>query len=770
MSKSVFLLFLMTTCLVSCNVEFPLKDETTLSIIDFSPKTGGERTLVIVTGKNFSTLIDNTQIKIGNYSIKPMTTNATELSFLIPVGMPAGDYNISVLVDGKEVVSSTKFNVDPSKPGNGFVNNDQVPITSQIVNTCFLGTGQANIHPRLFFSTADIQRIKLLVLTDVAAKAAYDEIIKNANTLLSQSLYKYGLDGANLRISGIHPVGSEVIPALVLAYQFTGDTRYAKRCWDQLVEMMTWPDWGANRHFLDVGIGSKGVAMAYDGMYDYLSASQRTQLVAAARKFALEPGLSQMLGNTSVWAWHLSSDNWNGICHGGLIDLALSMYETDNQFMSNVISIATNGMTPYLKSFEPDGASEEGIAYWDYGLINTCLCFDAMTHVLSTTYGLAEQPGFSKTGWFPFLITGPAGTASIGDDDLYNGKAYKFLSRFWFAKHFKDANLAKSQYEATISKQGAKLNGWIDLFNYDPTLVSQGQLTAMPLNGRVRGLNYMFVRENDTDESCYIGMHDGDNNASHGHLDAGNIFLHAKGEVFVTGSLGNTHPYPADYFDVTSPDYFSAPTHEAPKTGRYYYYRVKTEGKSCLVFNPDARPMQNPLGLAVEEQDASDAEGAYYVTNLTSNYSRDVSSYRRGIKINRIKKVISVQDEFTTQITSTVYWLIHTAAIVAVNASNKKIAKLTIGTKSIYAIIKSPAEAQFEYVPGSTNSINYLTETKPIFSTIMSGKDQSNGIYGKLQFKLSGIIGTKTLRVDFVDDTSVLVSDIVSFSKWTPNN
>ena len=753
-----------------CTVDLPINAEKALSITDFSPKTGGEKTAVVVNGKNFATSPELLQVKMGNYSMKPLTVSALQLTFLIPEGIPTGEYNIRVLVDGKEVTSSEKFIVDTNIPGSDFINNYKVPITSLIVNTCFVGTGQNNIHPRLFFSSSDIQRIKSLIQTDIAAKAAYDEIIKNANTYLTQSLYKYGLDAAKLRISGIHPVGSEVIPALVLAYQFTGDTRYAKRCWDQLAEMLTWPDWGANRHFLDVGIGSKGVAMAYDGLYDYLSISQKSQLVAAARKYALEPGLLQMTGNTSVWAWYQSTDNWNGICHGGLIDLALSMYETDNQFMSNVISYAANGMILYMKSFEPDGASEEGIAYWDYGLINTCLCFDAMTHVLSTTYGLAEQPGFAKTGWFPFLVTGPAGTASIGDDDLYNGKAYKYLSRFWFAKHFNDANLAKVQYQATISKLGNKLNGWNDLFNYDPSLVSQGQLTAMPMTGHVRGLNYMFVRENETDESYYIGMHDGDNNASHGHLDAGNFFLHAKGEVFATGSLGNTHPYPADYFDITSPDYFSDPTNIAPKTGRFYYYRIRTEGKSCLVFNPDARPMQNPLGIAIEEKDASSAEGAYYVTNLTPNYCRDVSSYRRGIKINRTSRVTTVQDEFTTKATSTVYWLMHTAAIVSVISSNKKIAKLTIGAKSIYAILKSPVDAEFEYISSSTKSINYLEETKPVFSTIMSVEDQNNGTYGKLQFKLTGINGSKTIRVDFVDEISTTVPDLVSFTNWNIGN
>jgi len=666
----------------------------------------------------------------------------------------------NILLENKDVHSNVEHFVCPEK----------VPITPQIVNTCFLRNGQLNIHPRLFFNKSDIVRIKALILTDKAAKAAYDEIIEHANKYLSDQIYKYGLDGGKLRIGGIHPIGNEVLPELVLAYQFTGDERFARRCWDQLAEMMTWPDWGANRHFLDVGIGSKGVALAYDGLSDYLSADQKNQLVSAARKFALEPGLSQMKGGRSVWPWYMSKNNWNGICHSGLIDLAISMYETDNDFMGSVISSAANRIPLYMKSFEPDGASEEGIAYWDYGLINTCLCFDAMTRSLGTTYGLSDEPGFKKTGWFPFLVTGPAGTASIGDDNIYNSKKDNYLSRFWFAKQFQDANLAKAQYQATISKKGLKLNDWLDLLNYDPMLISKGHGIVTPMNGHIKGLNYMFVRENETDESYYIGMHDGDNNAGHGHLDAGSFFLHAKGQVFVTGTLGTTRPYPGDYFSATKPDYFSDPTTLTSTPGRFYYYRVRTEGKSCLVFNPDARPMQNPLGVAIEEKDANDSNGGYYITNLTPIYNRDVTSYRRGIKLNRIKKITSVQDEFTTKKASTVYCLIHTAAIISINSTNKKIAKMTIGNKSIYAIIKSPANAEFEYVPASNDKVNYLEETKPVFSTIMSGKDLLNGKYGKLQFKLTGVSEKLTARVDFVDEITTKVPELISLTNWNTSN
>jgi hypothetical protein len=127
-----------------------------------------------------------------------------------------------------------------------------------------------------------------------------------------------------------------------------------------------------------------------------------------------------------------------------------------------------------MESLGPDGASEEGMSYWSYGLTNTFLAFESMKRVLSTTYGLAEQPGFRKTGMFPYMVSGPVGTATFGDDYLYNGKENRFLSHFWFSNYFKDAPMAKAHYDACVSvnaNRTVKMNGWMDLLFYPKELL-----------------------------------------------------------------------------------------------------------------------------------------------------------------------------------------------------------------------------------------------------------------------------------------------------------
>ena len=652
-----------------------------------------------------------------------------------------------------------------------------LPLSAAQVNGAFEFTKLKGIHPRLLYTSAEITQIGSQSQTDVVAKPTYVDVIARADALIGSALLDYGLDAANLRITNIHTIGNDHIPYLVLAYQFTKNVKYAARAWDQLNRMCTYPDWGANRHFLDAGIAAKAVALAYDGLYDYLTPIQRTQLYNAVRTFVLAPGKNQIDNGTGVFRWYDTKDNWNGICHGGMIMAALATYEMDSSFNSSVISTAANGMLKYIQSFDPDGASAEGLSYWSYGLSNTFLALESIKRCLGSTFGLTSLPGFRKTGYFPYQVSGPVGTATFGDDYIYAGKEYRFLSYCWFSKFFNDANMASTHLESCLSVnagRSTKLNGWTDLLFYDKNLASQGTAASQSNAGYVRGVDYAYLLElASNDNSLYAGMHGGDNNANHGHLDAGSFFIQGMGENWAQGNLGLQSPYPADYFTVTSPSYNSGPTNSATTTGRFYYYRVRTEGKNCLVFNPDARPEQDPSGVAMLEKQTNENAGGFFVFNLKDNYKRDVSQYKRGMKLNRNSKVITVQDEFTPLKKSTVYWLLHTAAIDGVTISaDGRTATMNRNGKIMYARILSPSNASFEKVNRSNTVINYLPETSTIFSSIMSGKNSANPFYGKLQIKLSDLEAgvPASIRVDFLTDQSTVSTPWISMETWTVLN
>lgn len=759
---SLFLLLLTGGgCSDKAEAEIGGNDSSELAITGFAPQFGSAGSEITINGKGFSTLANYNSIIISNRFLTPTKATENALVFRIPSDLIDGEYDISVRVSGNTVTSSQLFSVTTDIGDKEFT----VPVQTRDINALFIRTGKKDIHPRLFVEVQDIEKIKQLKAKDNYSMGMYNGIIQRADKILGLPILGYGLDNANMRISNLHTLSNDHVPYLVLAYLFTKDTRYAERCWRQLAAICDWPDWGANRHFLDTGIGSKACAMAYDGLYDYLTPAQRNQLYAAVKKFALQPGLAQIKGGPTPFRWNLSNGNWNGICHGGLICAALAMYEQDPALHAEVISLASAGMMKYMQALEPDGASEEGMMYWSYGLNNTLLSFESMTRCLGSSLGLSKMPGFVKTGWFPYLLSGPVGTPSFGDDYTYYSAASKYNSQFWYAREQNDANLAKTHFDACLAKfttTEERLNGWLDFLYYDPELVARGTASSALLSGYIRGVDYAYLKENNTLQSYYIGMHIGDNNANHGHLDAGSLFIQANEVNFGIGNLGNASGYPANYFDNMTPVYSASPTQNVTKAGRFSYYRVRAEGKSTLVINPDARPEQNPLGVGVLEKSSND----FYIANLTTCYNRDVATYKRGIRLERTARRIIIQDEFTLKGSSLVYWILHSFATGnPILSPDKRTVVLDSNGHKLQFKIVSPAQAEFELVAKNTTSVNYLKETAPIFSTLTSIANPLNTNSNKLQIRMAGVNGAQTIRVE-CGEVGTANLPLVSLNQW----
>ena len=622
-------------------------------------------------------------------------------------------------------------------------------VSKEEVQKCFDLYGRNLPHSRLFFNKSDIRRLQYLYdQKDTIIQIGYHQLMANAAKSLQQPVLQYGLDAANLRIPSIHAFASQV-PSLVMMYQLTGNRVYAKRCWDQLELFIEYPDWGANRHFLDTGIGAFDFALAYDGLFDYLDEHQKTILKQAVLKNVLLPAKFQM-EHHKAW-WNIGTNNWNGICNGGLIMAALAMYEDDPVLMSSIISLAANGLPHYIHAFEPDGQSEEGLMYWGYGLMYTTLAFESMHNVLGTAFGIDESPGFKKTGWFPLFVSGPVTSLSVGDDPVKKSRSGSF---FWFARKNKDSALAKMQYDLCLENHTVS---WADMLYYQPLLLSRhSNETARSTDNYIHGIELMSLRENWDKNALFISMHGGSNNANHGHLDAGSFDIQAFGQVWANGDLGSDNYTFPGYFDKTSPSYYDKQT-AITVPGRWHFYRLRAEGKNCIVINPGIRPDQDPLAAARFLRYGKKGETSFYITDLTDCYKRDVQSYQRGIKMDRTLQIMTVQDDIIPDSTCVLWWGMHTKAAITIK-DDKRTAYLKSGGQILAATIVSPAEAFFQVLPAS-----YLPgESFPLT------KQSENIGFSKLAIQYTAS-GKTTVRVDFSNENELSASQkhfIIPLKDW----
>ena len=122
-------------------------------------------------------------------------------------------------------------------------------VTPDLVQQRYSKMSNAGTHPRLFFSIADMERIKKGVASgDPVYQLGARQMQKEADAVLNTPLLEYFLDDAKLRVPSVHKFAVQ-IPSLVINYHLTGDERYAKRVWQQLEKMGYLPRLGTKPPF-----------------------------------------------------------------------------------------------------------------------------------------------------------------------------------------------------------------------------------------------------------------------------------------------------------------------------------------------------------------------------------------------------------------------------------------------------------------------------------------------------------------------------------------
>ena len=193
-------------------------------------------------------------------------------------------------------------------------------------------------RPRLFFTAERIKRLRERTAEDDIFKEAHDKLLERADRLLDARLVsKESAEGG----SGQHgnygrPSGQirDMGPALGLAYQMTGDKRYAEKLRDALIHYGSLSRWAGDAHHdppwhseLNTARFCYGYAVGYDSIYDFLSEDERTTIAGAMVRLGILPTLDDwVLGEKRIHALDSMGHNWWSVCvsMAGLAALSLT--------------------------------------------------------------------------------------------------------------------------------------------------------------------------------------------------------------------------------------------------------------------------------------------------------------------------------------------------------------------------------------------------------------------------------------------------------------
>ncbi len=588
-------------------------------------------------------------------------------------------------------------------PAVGIPEAKAAPSASSATVTSLFEARSEGVHPRIFANKDDFDRIRKQVETDPYMKTLYTRIYNYSVELLTEPVLKYEIPDGK-RLLSVCNEATNRITWLAMAYQISGESRFADRAVEEMLNVCSFKDWNPS-HYLDTAQMSFGVGLGYDWLYHYMTESQRKTVMNGIYNHGVSTASSH---KSSLTGTH----NWNPWCNGGLAVAAAAIFEShpidSAAILSNAVSYIQNSML-----FAPGGAYPEGPDYSIVGLGMTVCLINTFETVLGTDFGLSDIQGMKETGSFLMATNGYLYTFNWGDGAF----ALKDNAALhWYANRYNMPEL--SLYQREMQTHNGRYDIFLSLVWYNPDLVEGKSYDDRQTDYLVMSDEYESVasfRSFPGDaHQIYAAIKSGSNQTNHTDMDIGTFVMEAMG---------------VDWFEELGKDNYNLPNYmsrTSASSGRWTYYRKRAEGQNTLVINPSSYGGQDVDAKCQITDYQSTYDGGYATVNMKNAYDGyGASAVKRSLALFDNRTRVRLRDEITCSSASTIYWFAHTRAKISISDDGKT-ATLTKNGKTLIAQIASPDNAKFTQM-----------DATPLSSSPNPSGQNVNEGYRKLVIKLT---------------------------------
>ena len=297
--------------------------------------------------------------------------------------------------------------------------------------------------------------------------------------LLTDELYAaYYTTGRRLEFDSLYlerhrRVGRAALCAL-LAPQNDSD-RWVRSFIAKLMEIFEEPSWSLPAHVgLDNPTGKDpqmidlACAAAADMMSEAVTlfgAVLPASLVGAIKQRLNEQVFQNYISTHERFVWVTITNNWNAVCHQGVIGAALALADAD--VCAQILMIARSYLPAFLSGFDEDGGAREGLSYWNYGFGHFAVMNDQIETSSCGALSLFDRDEhIRQIALYPCRVALFAGqTVNFSDCDPHvriNPRVLTYLGN----RLGEDSLIGLAHVEFTkLAKDGLALHGWpCDLF------------------------------------------------------------------------------------------------------------------------------------------------------------------------------------------------------------------------------------------------------------------------------------------------------------------
>lgn len=509
------------------------------------------------------------------------------------------------------------------------------------ITAAYLKRNLKRTSPKLILTPTIERTLKEKLQSDPLMQSYYQYLQKEAKGILDQPLLKRELEGFRLLF-----VSRELIQrmsTLAMVYRIERQPEILQRIDVELKAVCAFSDWNP-QHFLDIAEMSFGVALALDWAGEDLPKTT----VSLAKKALIEKGIIPSFNEDGErMFWINGHNNWNAVCHGGMIAASLAVADVDPELAAKTISRALDKLPNSLKEYAPDGVYPEGPSYWGYGTSYTIIASNTLETAFGSDFGISESPGFMKSAEFLLNATAPSGNYfNFADSgDKYNGGVALLLS--WFGAKTADALYFDHSFFQNPKEAGRFAGlGLVWLSQMDPK--NTGKIAQSWLG---KGTNPVAIFRGDSD--YFAGMKGGKAQLSHGNMDAGTFVFDLNGVRWVVDP-GNQRYYPLNKIGFN----LAGHCQDCP---RWTLLTKNNRTHSTITVNDEDFNVQG-FAPIIDFKDQDQAEVSIDLSNLYFDNTKAVQ--RKFTKDS--KRSLLIEDTFeTNENTKSITWGLMTQAEVS---------------------------------------------------------------------------------------------------------
>lgn len=293
-----------------------------------------------------------------------------------------------------------------------------------------------------------------------------------------------------------------------------------------------------NRTGLTIDLGSSDrawfLALALDWLGDRVSPELRARVASEIRRRVLDVYLAAVHANNVKGNWWIQGDNnWNAVCHAGVVSAALTLLPSRDE-RAEIVAAAEKANAAFLAGFTPDGYCSEGMGYWNYGFGHEMLM--ALTLRAATGGKLdlvaGEKPRRVAAYAAAYLIEPrlcPAFADGGGVPDILN---WAFMRQIW-------PDLVPSDAPASPLLSGTASDVSLRAFGQNPGPAAAPKPAALPIRSWFPDAQVLICRPAPGSAALPfgLGLKGGHNDEHHNHNDVGSYTL-ALGGTEMAGDPG----------------------------------------------------------------------------------------------------------------------------------------------------------------------------------------------------------------------------------------